>query len=214
LWISLDNVQNVKRSYIVRNRIKYCDGESRWITVNLKKDDFYKNINEVRIDSGDWYLKILERIKSYYRKARFFDEVHPILEQMLIPEEDLLALYNERIIKHIAALIGINFQFEKSSNLEITNSNSPQELIIAICKKCFATQYYNFKSGIEFGLYDGLAFNGHGIKLFKQEYTHPHYYQHGSRFMSHLSIIDLLYNEGIKKSINIIRVGRKWVEMS
>ena len=42
-----------------------------------------------------------------------------------------------------------------------------------------------------------------------QSYMHPEYNQLYKPFTSHLSIIDLLFNEGLENSLKIIRSGRK-----
>lgn len=211
LWISLDNVQNVKQSYIVRNRIKFHDGISKWLTIHLARPYFPKMINEVRLHRSSWHLDHLRKIKSYYRAAAKYDEVTPFLEELLIPCEDTLSIYNERLIRQMGARMGIHFRFKRASDVTCRRFGTPQEMVLNICQKVGATEYYNFQSGVENGLYAASQFLENGIRLFKQEYQHPCYYQQGEPFISHLSVLDLLFNHGFQNALEIIRSGRCWI---
>jgi hypothetical protein len=55
----------------------------------------------------------------------------------------------------------------------------------------------------------GGAFAGSGIAILYQNFVHPIYRQRQDKFVSHMSIVDLLMNYGYASSLEIIRSGRR-----
>jgi hypothetical protein len=55
----------------------------------------------------------------------------------------------------------------------------------------------------------GGQFIHDGINLFYQNYQHPVYKQNHSNFLSHMSVVDILFNYGFENSLDIIRSGRR-----
>ena len=79
--------------------------------------------------------------------------------------------------------------------------------MVEICRKLKCSRYLSPPGAKEYLSKDRSAFDEAGIGIVMQKYEHPRYNQGGLPFVSHLSIVDLLLNEGAK-SLEIIRSGR------
>ena len=93
VFIILDTVQYQKNSFQNRNKIRTKTGWS-WITVPVitKKILYEKNINQIEIDyNQNWNTKHLKSIKQVYAKAKNFEKIFPLLENILIKKWSSLA---------------------------------------------------------------------------------------------------------------------------
>lgn len=212
LWVSLDNVQHVRRSFIVRNRIKSPDGAVRWLTVRLEHAPQTAKINEVRLHPSDWWGEHLDLIRESYQKAPYFSVFFEELAELLPPrpDESTLGEYNRRIVMELSRYLGITLESREASEICPILEGSPEEKILTICDRLKPSEFYNFQTGVEVGLYHPEAFHQHGMKLFKQTYRHPEYRQQGNGFVPYLSVIDLIFNVGPEAALNLIRSGSEW----
>jgi hypothetical protein len=213
-WISYDNTQVVKQSSIVRNKILSASNNLSWLTASLKKHSLKDQINKVELADITWHISNSNKIRNYYRKAKFFNDYIDEIVDILKPRETLLSLYNKRIIDALSSLIGIKYDSIEASSLVANISGDREDKILHIIEKLQPAEYYNFKKGVEMGFYSKKAFNKKGIALYKQDYIHPEYKQHHNiAFIPYLSIIDLIFNEGAN-SLEIIREGRNWIQIT
>ncbi|MDH3525789.1 MAG: WbqC family protein [Acidobacteriota bacterium] len=212
LWVNLDTVQVVTRSFIVRNRIKLLSGGTRWLTVALEKAPRDTQIRAARLAPGDWHTAHCNVIRENYREAPFLDDCWPWLVDLLAPrpDEPTLALHNERIIRELADALGLAVVVRRASDLVPEPTGTPQEKLVRLLRAAGGTSLWNFRRGVELGLYDAAGLGRIGIPLMKQEYEHPEYSQLGGEFLPYLSVLDLILNEGVARSLEIIRSGSRW----
>lgn len=216
LWVSLDNAQFSKGSFIPRNRIKFSDEEWKWLTVRLKSVKNETLINQAVLDkSNRWWEEHLNKIKAYYAKSEYYEEVLNFLEQIIVPmpNEKYLSEYNTRIVTQLCSFIDIDIEVVFASDIITYLNGTAEEKVVKLCKKLNASSFYNFKTGVEEGLYSPATFSDNGITLYKHDYDHPTYRQLGSVFMPYMSIVDLLFNEH-PNALEIIRKGSKWIKMN
>lgn len=203
LWVILDDVQLVtgsSRSWTSRDKIKTPYGE-KWITVGVKKSPMSTNINEVYLADNGWKDNSLNLIIENYRKAPFFKEIFPFVEELYNHDCQKLIDFNIKSIDMIMKLFEIKIDSVLASSLKVEGKSN--ERLINILKKIKATTYL---SGI--GARDYMnpeLFEEAGIKVIWQEFKHPVYPQLHGEFIPYLSSIDLLFNCGIEKSREIIR---------
>jgi len=103
---------------------------------------------------------------------------------------------NLELIEFFNKKIHINTKTYRSSDFEI-NSFGTQRLV-DICKHLGATTYLSGILGKEY--LDENLFHQEGIKIIFENFIHPTYNQLGNNFVSNMSIIDLLFNEGENSS--------------
>lgn len=212
LFVFLDDVQLVKRSWGVRNRIKSPQGEL-FLTVPVKKtnsrdDTFYSNA-VINYDEK-WQQKHLRSIEMNYRKALNFDDTYQIIEKLLSARHETISDLNISVIIKISEVLGINAKFLKSSSFD-NNQGVKDEKLVKICQSINADEYLSAFGSHEYieNTNPGGQFSLNKINLFYHYYKHPEYNQLFNDFIPYLSILDLLFNYKYPECLNIIRSGRK-----
>ena len=201
IHVILDNVQFEKNSFTNRNRIKISSG-CMWLTVPaLTKGRFGDNIDNILIDPKvKWQEKMCKSIFLNYSRAPFFENYFGLLQQILKrPWEKLIDL-NITLIKFLLGALKLESKLVYASTLKICEKKS--DLVLAICKKLGATVY--FSGALGKGYLVEKNFKDEGIKIVYQDYHHPVYRQLFGDFISHLSVIDILFNCG-PESLSILK---------
>jgi len=206
IFVFLDHIQYTKRSWQQRNKIKTPQGEL-WLTIPIKsKGKYEQKISETLInDSNNWKDKHLQSIKMNYAKSKFFDKYFNEIEKVYKKNTEKLTDITIPLILIIKDILGIKSKIIFSSNLNPQGNKS--KLLYDICKKISADEYLS-PIGSKNYIDEDDQFTPNNIKLKYQNFEHPIYNQLWGNFISHLSIIDLIFNEG-EKSLDIIRSGRK-----
>lgn len=204
VFIFLDDVQFDHRSWQQRNRIKSHDGHS-WLTVPvITKGRRQQLINQVEISSDEsWQKKHLLTICRNYAKAPWLSKNQDWLEAIYGRQWFSLNQLNVSIIKNLSEFLGIDASFIFSSDLETSGKNVAK--LINICHVLHAKEYLSPIGSFEY-IEASNVFHDVGIQLLYQQYKHPIYHQLHGEFLSHMSVIDLLLNEG-PRSLEIVRSG-------
>lgn len=211
-FVFLDNVQLVKRGWWVRNKIKNDQGEL-FLTVPIKKTKHRNELfgNNALIDIDNNFIKThLKSIYFSYKKAIYFDEVYPFIESCYQTNNKYIAEFNIEIITKICNKLRIKTKTTKASLLKQV-SGRKDKLIVSICSEIGASEYLSAQGSRDYidKNNPGGAFVGSRVKLYYRQYKHPHYAQLFGSFISHLSVIDLLFNVGFKNSLQVITEGSR-----
>lgn len=207
-----DDVQIVKRTWDVRNRIRTASGEL-YLTIPIRKtfsrDETVFN-NAVIDDGRPWRREHLDAVSRNYRKAPFFDEVFAFVEPLIQAEFAILADFNINCTTAIARRLRIQTAMVKVSSLP-KSAGTKDARLVGICQTLGAEAYLSPLGAREYieKHTAGGAFDGSGIRLFYQQYVPVHYAQLNGEFVSHMCILDLLFNEGFDRSLGIIQAGRR-----
>jgi len=206
VFVILDNVQFKKNEWQNRNRIKTANG-TQWLTVPVIHN-FGQLIRDVQINSNtNWRHKHIQTLKTNYGKAKYYSEMMPDIEQLYDQDWQNLAEFNLAGIKWILEKLAIKTSLVIASDIEELKKNadiSPDDRLILITKLMQADTYLSGAGGQNYLKTD--LFPENQLRLIFQEFEHPEYQQlHGS-FISHLSILDLLFNKG-PSGRNIIEGG-------
>ena len=213
IFVFYDDVQIVKQSWDTRNRIMTSSG-SQWLSVPLSHEDSYneKYFNSTYIiESEIWKVKHYKTIMYAYSKSKFFKQTISFVKELIVNNKnETLGEFNKHIIRSIAEKIGISTQFVSSSSLD-SKAGSKDYRLLDICKELNAKKYISPLGAAKYieANNPGGAFHNTSIDLYYQNYEHPIYNQFFKPFNTKLSIIDLLFNEGHKNALRIIRSGRK-----
>lgn len=203
-FIILDNVQFEKNSFINRNKIKTAQGVI-WLTVPvLISGHIQKTISGIEINNRtDWRKKHWKSIYFNYKKAPYFQRYVDFFESLY--KKEWTKLYNliEYMLFFFIKELGIKTVFYKQTNLQLQSKK--QELILDLCKQLKANVFIFGALGKNYADVD--AFRRNGINVYFQDYRHPIYPQLWGDFISHLSIIDLLFNVGKERALEIIMEG-------
>ena len=106
---------------------------------------------------------------------------------------------NEYMLKWFLDELGIKVNFLNANDFKFQGEKS--SLILNMCKELNASTYIFGVLGKDYA--DVQEFEKNNIGLIFQNYNHPKYSQLYREFISHMSVIDLLFNHG-PKSLEII----------
>ena len=190
--ILLDDVQYT-HDWRNRNRIKTRDG-IKWITIPVHVKSLQSRINEVTIAGNGWKRKHLNSFVHNYARTKWFGENYDWLKSLLLDHDDnSLNVINYRFIKAIAAKLGIHTPISFSSDYNVNGTKAQK--VLNLCRHSQATVYL---SGPSAKVYlDEELFNRAGISVSWMDYIgYPEYRQLFPPFDHHVSILDLILNEG------------------
>lgn len=193
LFIAFDQVQYQPKDWNNRNRIKTPQGPI-WLSVPvLRKGYLERTISDIEINNAEpWARKHWRSIKLAYAKAPFFQRYADFFEDAYQRHWSTLVELNAYMLAWFLETLDIavpvrsagewNFQGEKSA------------LVLDMCRQVGASEYIFGAQGRDYA--DLESFAASGVKVHFQDYRHPTYPQLHGEFVSHLSILDLLFNCG------------------
>lgn len=202
IFVILDNVQYSKRSFQNRNKILTPDGP-RWLTVPVSHCSRCA-IHETHINfERDWIADHLKTLQMSYARTPYYEQIMPEIESVLRKRHDTLSSLNCELILFFLKILEIKTAIVYASDLEIDPDARSTERLVKICKALHGTVYVS----------------GHGAKkyqeesLFKKneitlEYASPpsvvYPQMFSETFVSHLSILDALFNCGGEKTASFL----------
>lgn len=189
-YVIYDDVNYIKGGWINRNRI-LLEGNPKYFNVQLIGASPNKNINEILVNDNLFVKKkALRMIEAAYKKAPFYEQVFPLIKNIIQCEERNLAIYIGNSLNIICEYLEIATEILYSSSLEKDCSLRGEEKVLAICKILEATEYYNAIGGQK--LYSYLKFLNNGIALKFLKTNEIMYQQFSNEFQRNLSIVDVL----------------------
>ncbi|MBS3742318.1 MAG: WbqC family protein [Candidatus Cloacimonetes bacterium] len=207
-FVFLDDVQYPRgQSYSNRNRIKTPNGPT-YLTIPISIPSGNKgkvSYKEVKFANNRWKRKHLKTLEFNYKRADYYDEVYPFVENII--QKDLsFAELNMQLIKEICKYLNIATPTYKLSNL-LNDYGSKTRLIIDIAKELEANTYLSGTGGgKEYNDRELLSKNN--IKLIYSDFEHPQYKQLWGDFTPNLSILDLLFNCGAESKKILVESKR------
>jgi|SRR5215472_4094043 len=196
-FVIVDHVQFERQNFQNRNRIKLADGV-RWLTVPVHRGRQADRICDKEIVAGasihtDWQRRSWLTLANAYAAAPYFstyaEELRAVYER---PWQRLVEL-NVELIELCRRWLGITTPTLRSSTLAVTDARTG--MIVQFCKQVGADTYLSGTGGSKHYLDLGLL-KEQGIAVAWQKFVHPTYAQLHGPFVSHLSVIDLLFNCG------------------
>lgn len=202
-FVVYDNIQFTKKGWINRNRI-LVDGKDEYITLPLKKDSDFLDIRD-RILSATFNqerVKLLRKIKEAYRKAPYFDQTYPMVEEALNYPDTNLFNFIFHSIQCACRLLEIKTELVVSSTVKVDHTLKSEERVMAICESLGGDAYINPIGGT--ALYSRSTFQKKNIELSFLEAKLILYPQLQHSFVPFLSVIDVLMFNSKEQSIQML----------
>ena len=199
IFVIFDDVNYIKGGWINKNRILQ-NGNLINITLPVQKASQNRKINQhLRCIDKNVLEKLKKKIRLSYSKAANFNEVFPLLCQIIDYPETNLAKYLTNSLKVISAYLGLKTQFIYSSELSNHDDwDNAQDRIIDICKMLRGTEYWNLPGGKL--IYSEKKFLEDELTLnFISPDLHIYSQLNSQGFIKGLSIIDVILNSAQKK---------------
>ncbi len=193
-FILLDEVQYTRRDWRNRNKIKTPNG-LMWLTIPVTiKGRYFQRIRETVIADPEWNRRHWKSIGHNYSRAKCFYEYRELFEDLYLGcSERFLSQINYRFLSAICEILGINTKLSWSMDYRLIEGKT--ERLVDLCKQAGATEYISGPTAK--GYIDEELFRQEGIMLQYMDYSgYPEYDQLFPPFDHHVSIIDLIFNEG------------------
>lgn len=193
LFISYDTVQYQTDNWNHRNKIKTSAG-AQWLTLSVsRRSHMNSTLSEMALlHEKPWAKKHWRSILQNYRKAPYFSLYADFFEDLYQKEWHSLVELNGYMLRWFLQALGINTTMQSATELQIEGRKN--DLALEMCRKTGAKVLIFGALGKQYA--DVGAFNAVGCTPYFQDYNHPIYPQLYGDFVSHLSIIDLLFNCG------------------
>jgi len=200
IFVFLDDVQFQKNGLQNRNFIFSKNGEIR-LTIPVFHS-LTDTINTIKISDARILKKHWQTIEMAYKKSPFFQEVASDLQAIYNKDYNLLCELNIDLIQFYLDYLSIDTTIIRSSQMEKEGEKS--DLVLSICKNLNAQTYLTGSGGLEYLKFN--EFEKEKIEIVTADYKFKEYNQINKledQFVPHLSLIDLVFNEG-KNAINYI----------
>lgn len=197
-FVLLDDVNYIMRGYINRNSI-LINGKEHRFTLPVQQASQNRMIKDTRIAfRRKEKEKFLLMIESAYKKTPKYNDVMPMIRQIVDFEQDEITQYINNSLIIIMDYLGIETKIYVSSEIPKNNSFHGQDRIIEICRQLKADMYVNPCGGRK--LYTQAAFAQNGMELYFLDTRDDkiYYSQNQEEFKKNLSIIDVLFHNDVE----------------
>lgn len=189
MFIVYDNIKYTKKGWISRNRMLQ-NGKDAMFSLSLKSDSDSLDVCERELAADFNRDKLLNQFNGAYRRAPYFAQTFPLVEQIVRHEDTNLFRFLHHSIVRTCEHLGIATEIKISSGIVIDHDLKNQDKVLALCAAVGATTYVNAIGGME--LYSKETFREKGIELKFIKSKPFEYAQFGDAFVPWLSIIDVM----------------------
>lgn len=221
------NSDYIDKGWVNRNRIgKRNTSVDLKFTVPVKRHSSDKSIRNTRIqyEGNDWQRVLLRQIYFNYCKSPYYNEVYPLIETCLQPKFETIAELNEFTIRRLTEFLSIETKIINGDAKYMKLESALHQMgtcgyrdfpeyeglrtcrrtlrIIEICRNENCSHYLNPIGGQ--ALYPIEEFEHYGVSL---QFLRMHPVQYPSvtqPFLPNLSIIDVLMQNGAKKTQDLL----------
>lgn len=200
-FVFLDDVQYSKNSYT--NRVNIINEKKQtWLTLPVNSKLGLK-INNIHVADKSWKDKHLSKITNAYRKTKFFLEVFDKVKSLFDEiESENLAVINQLIIRNVSSWLELNKKFYTSSELNINKDLKGDDRLIEIVRTLGGKIYFSGKGGNKYQ--NEEKFKSANISLRYSNFKEKEYTQKSDDFIYGNSILDLLFNLGMREAIQYL----------
>lgn len=190
-FVIYDTIQYTKKGWINRNRFLQ-NGSDVMFSLPLRKDSDYLDVKDRYLSETFDREKLIRQFEGAYKKAPFFNDNFPVIEDIIRCDADNLFAYIFNGVQKICAFLEITTPIIKSSDIKSGfEDEKGQDKVINICKALNATDYINPVGGVD--LYDKDDFAAKGLHLsFIKARVLDYETFNGAKALPHMSILDIM----------------------
>lgn len=204
-FIIFDDVHFIKKGWINRNNI-LLNNNKHLFSIPLHKPSQNKLICDTKINFPEKERKaFLKKISNAYKKAPYFSDIYPVLEEVIYYEDYDLTNYLHNSLLKICQYVGIKANIQRSSKIEYNRSSNAEGKIIDICKNLKTTTYINLPGGRDLYNKDNFIKNNIKLKYINSLFDEIKYKQYSNEFISNLSCIDFMMFNDKSNLANLIK---------
>ncbi|MBC6697801.1 WbqC family protein [Hymenobacter sp. BT190] len=192
-FIFYDEVQYTKNDWRNRNRIKTTQGV-QWLTIPVRQERLDQKISETRIFEVGWGTRHWRTLAQAYAHSAYFSSYRSELEELYRnPGTGLLSEVNQRLIRVINQWLGIKTRLHSVADFAVWGDRTAR--LVQLVQAVGGTEYVSGPAAAAY--LEPAQFAQANIKLSWMSYEgYPEYRQLHGPFEHHVSVLDLLFNEG------------------
>jgi len=198
VFVLYDDMQYTRRDWRNRNKIKTPQG-LQWLTIPVEvKGKYLQKINETRISDPSWAGNHLKSIELNYKKAAYYDVWFPKIAAWYAEAGsfEYLSEVNHYFLREICKCFKIETKLVDSRDFQISGAKT-DALISVIDQLSAVSEYFSGPSAKNY--LEEAPFNERNIEIKWMEYTaYPEYSQTGDTFEHGVSILDAIFQMGIR----------------
>lgn len=185
-----------------RNKILTSQGPMM-LTVPVAHQDLraQRLLHQIGLIDDGWQLRHWKAIQFAYRRAPFFDLHANFLDSYYHSTYESLSALCEPFSDYVTAALDLPAKVGKTSQMALPSFDR-NSIIPILCDRFSADRFIAGQKVVDYLEWDVVHDLGIEIQIF--DYKHPQYPQMVGGFVSHLSVLDLLMNEG-PRSGDLIR---------
>ncbi len=203
VFVIYDEVQYTKNDWRNRNLIKTPKG-LEWLTIPVKQNNLNQKINETFVSQNNWNKKHWNSIVCNYSKAPYFKTFGNVIKNLYENiNTNNLSEINIQFIKTLNGILGIETEIVDSKTL-LLNGDKNDRLIDAI-KKLDGTHYISGPAAKNYLNEEKFVANNIEVEWMNYQ-NYSEYEQLFPPFAHNVSVLDLIFNEGINSKDKLIRL--------
>jgi hypothetical protein len=194
-FILYDCVQFTRRDWRNRNKIKTPRG-AEWLTIPVEsKGNYHARIDEITVSDKGWSKAHWETIRHNYSKSCCFEEYREIFEKTYLTINTAhLSEVNRIFLQLICDVLNIDTKLTSATQYVVDGDKNMR--LISLCQQAGADIYYSGPAAKSY--VDETLFRANGIEVVWMNYDgYPEYQQLHPPFDHHVTVLDLLFNEGL-----------------
>jgi hypothetical protein len=202
VYVCLDSVAAAKNENQYRN-LFYCNGEAKYLTLPVN----YRmgvRIDELQFTTDQWKLDHLNKLRNYYRKAPFFEEVFRKITPLYAAQGQSPVEFILTTMTFAFEVLALGVTIIRSSSFNVLSTKG--DLVLGICKATGATQYVGGMGSYEYMKEVLGDFHTAGIDITWHKYSHPQYSQDPQYpFVPGLACLDLFFFQGFERARDLFQ---------
>jgi WbqC-like protein family len=216
IFVFLDDVQFMRRSFHHRNRLFVSGRAYDWVSLPVEHAGQRELLHRTRVSRDPRFVrKTRAMLEQSYRKTPYFELVYPVVVAWLADDSlELLADRNIVLITRLAAMMGIDKTFVRSSALHAAGVRS--QLLLNILSAIGAGSYLAASGSFGYMREEGLFAASELPVAFQNFLPTPYPQLQSPAFVPYLSLVDALFQVGPEATLALIRNGAKtflsWAE--
>ncbi len=205
IFVLTDDFQYTTHNFVNRTQIKTVNGRA-WLTVPVLTKGPIESIRETLVESSqNWQRKHWRTLSVNYTYSAYFEQYADFFKDIyLFKRWNYLIDLNLELIEFAKRSLNLSTRIVLSSDLNLKDKGNALLANMSTTLDCTT-----FLADREFENYlDKKLFSKKKVELNFLTFKTPEYYQLFGNFISDLSIVDLLFNEGREGREVIVDIKR------
>jgi hypothetical protein len=212
VFVVLDDFQFQRHSFQQRNRVRLADGTETWITLPVAhpRDGQFPTLAQAApLVDGKWRRRLKTTLDQGYGRSPHHAALRAPVDAWIDTSWTSVADMNLAFVQLVADLLGFAPHWMRSSAVGANGERSAR--VLELLRGTGARTYLCARGSFEYMIEDGL-FPVDDIEVVFQDFRPvPHTQRRTDDFVSHLSVLDALFEVGVDETRRLVLAGqREW----